>query len=143
MMYSSWDTEWNGLDFLPLWAIFCPFIPPSPPPPPPLTRSPLTTRKIKILKKWENDLELASFYACLLQITIIWCILTETWSATDFFLSFLAIFCIFYPSNNLENQNFEKMRKGPTFVVILHSSTKNQDHMMYASWDMECDRQIS
>ena len=64
------------------------------PPPSPPTRSPLTTRKIKILKKWENDLELASFYACLLKITTIWCILPETWITTGI-LSFLAIFCTF------------------------------------------------
>ena len=137
MMYGSWDTEWNGLNFFPLWAIFCPFIPPLSPP----TRSPLTTRKIKILKKWENDLELASFYACLLKITIIWCILLRHGVRQVFFVIF-SHFLHFYPPNNLENQNFEKMRKAPTVVVILHMSTKNQDHMMYASWDMECNRQI-
>ena len=25
-------------------------------------------------------------------------------------------------------------------AIILHLCTKNHDHMMYACWDMECDR---
>ena len=50
---------------------------------------------------------------------------------------------IFYPltPNNLENQNSEKMKKAPGDVIILHMCTKNHDHMMYASWDVECDRE--
>ena len=57
------------------------------------------------------------------------------------FLSFWAIFCPFTPSNNSENQNFEKIKKGPRDVIILHMCTKNHNHMMYASWDTECNRQ--
>ena len=41
MMYGSWDIEHDGQNFLPFWTIFCPFIP-------------LTTQKIKILKKWKK-----------------------------------------------------------------------------------------
>ena len=141
MMYSSWDTEWNGLNFLPLWAIFCPFIPPSPHPPPhPLTANNAENQNSEKMRKWSGVgiiLRMPTSNHDHMMYTY-W-----DMECDRFFLSFLAIFCIFYPSNNLENQNFEKMRKGPTFVVILHSSTKNQDHMMYASWDMECDRQIS
>ena len=57
------------------------------------------------------------------------------------FLSFWAIFCPFYPPNNPENQNFEKMKETPGDIIILHMSTINENHMMYDSWDMECDRQ--
>ena len=32
------------------------------------------------------------------------------------------------------------MRKLAGDIITLHRCTKNQDHMMYASWDMECDR---
>ena len=44
------------------------------------------------------------------------------------------------------NQNFEKKKKkrkkkkAHGDVIILHMCTKNHNHMMYASWDMECDR---
>ena len=41
MMYGSWDIEHNGQKFLSFWTIFCPF-------------SPLTTQKIKNLKKWKK-----------------------------------------------------------------------------------------
>ena len=56
------------------------------------------------------------------------------------FLWFWAIFCPFTPSNNSENQNFEKIKKGPRDAIILHMCTKNHNHMMYASWDTECNR---
>ena len=49
MMSGSWDTEWDKQDFLSFWAIFALLLPP------------VTTRKIKILKKWEKFLEI-SFY---------------------------------------------------------------------------------
>ena len=51
------------------------------------------------------------------------------------FLSFWAIFCPFtpppFPRNNLENQNFEKMKKAcGNVIIILHTCTKNHDHMI-------------
>ena len=57
-----------------------------------------------------------------------------------FFLSFWHIFLLFYLPNNLENQNFEKMKKLYGDVIILHLSNKNHYHIMYASWHMECNR---
>ena len=45
-----------------------------------------------------------------------------------------------HPPNNSENQNFVKTKKAPGDVTIFHMRTKNYNHMMYASWDMECDR---
>ena len=35
----------------------------------------------------------------------------------------------------------KKMKKAPAKVVILHICTKTHVHMMYAPWDMECERQ--
>ena len=51
-------------------------------------------------------------------------------------------FLPFHPPNNPQNQNFEKMKKASGGVIILHMCTKNQDHMIYPSWDVECDKQI-
>ena len=45
------------------------------------------------------------------------------------------------PPTNQSNQNFEIMKKGLGDVIILHMRSKNQDDVMYASWDMECHRQ--
>ena len=51
----------------------------------------------------------------------------------------LGHFLPFYPTNNPKNQNFEKMKKIPGDIIILHKCTKNHDHMLYWSRDM-CDR---
>ena len=76
---------------------------------------------------------------------IIWCMIPEIWSMTDrIFFSFWTIFCPFTPptpSDNPENQNFEKMKIAPGDIIILHKCTINDNHMIYGSWDMMCTRQ--
>ena len=59
---------------------------------------------------------------------------------TEFFV-ILGRFLSFYPPNNPKNQNFEKIKKPPGDIIILHMCTINDSHMMYGSWDMECDGQ--
>ena len=49
-MCGSWDMEHDGQN-LSFWTVFCPF-------------TPLTTQKIKILKKWKKNLEILPFYKC-------------------------------------------------------------------------------
>ena len=78
-----------------------------------------------------------SFYTCVPKTKIIWGAAPDIRRETEFFV-ILDHFWPFYP-NNLGNQNFEKMKKTSGDVIILHMCTKNR-HMMYASWDMECDR---
>ena len=51
------------------------------------------------------------------------------------FLSFWTIFWPFTPPNNPKNQNFEKMKKMPGDIIILHKCTKNHNHMLHCSWD--------
>ena len=47
-----------------------------------------------------------------------------------------------FPLNNLKNQNFEKMKKTtPGEITILNMCTIHENHMMYGSWDMECNAQ--
>ena len=55
-------------------------------------------------------------------------------------LLFWTIFCPFSPPDNLENQNFEKIKKAPEDIIILHKCTINDIYMMYGSWDMKCDK---
>ena len=38
-----------------------------------------------------------------------------------------------YPTNNSENQDFEKMKKKPGDIIILHKCNTNDNHMMYGS----------
>ena len=42
----------------------------------------------------------------------------------------------FYPYNTLKNENFKKMKKYHTDIIISHICTKSHDHMLYCSWDM-------
>ena len=49
------------------------------------------------------------------------------------FLSFWDCFLLFYPPNNLKNENFEKLRKTPGDIIILHMCTINYNYMMYGS----------
>ena len=53
---------------------------------------------------------------------------------TKFFV-ILDLFLLFYPLNNLKNQNFDKLKKVSGDIIILHMCTKNYDHIMYGSYD--------
>ena len=70
----------------------------------------------------------------------VWFLRYEAWQ-TEFFVS-LDCFFPFYPSNNQKNQNFEKLKKNPGDIIILHKCPKNHDHMLCCSWDMAHDEYI-
>ena len=57
----------------------------------------------------------------------------EIQSETDRIFGHFGPFFALSLSNKPENQNFEKLKKAPEDVTILHLCTKNYDHMMYAS----------
>ena len=89
-------------------------------------------------KKWKNEkkcMKILWFYTCLPQMVII------KEHDRQKFLSYWTIFLPFYPPNNPQNQNFEKMKAMPG-DVILQKCTKNHDHILYCSWDMACDGRI-
>ena len=52
----------------------------------------------------------------------------------------LGHFCPFTLLKTVKKK-FEKMKKIAGDIIILHMCTKNHNHMMYNSWDMEWDRQ--
>ena len=58
----------------------------------------------------------------------------KIWSMAD------RIFSHFGP-NSSENQNCEKLKKTPGEIIILHKCTIKDNHMIYGSWDMTCNRQ--
>ena len=64
----------------------------------------------------------------------------EIWCVTDVIFFHFGPFLPFYSPNSPKNQNFEKLKKIPGDIIILHSCTKNYDQMMYGSWDTLCDR---
>ena len=59
---------------------------------------------------------------------------------TEFFV-ILGYFLLFHPHDNSENQKFGKLKTLSRDIVVLHMCTINDNHMMYGSWDMKCNRQ--
>ena len=125
LRYGVQQTEF----FFSFWTILCPFTPP-----------PLTTQRIKILKKWKETLETSSFYSSVPWMAIIWYMVPEISTATDkIFFVILGDFLAFYP-NIPKNENLKKMKQKPGYIIILHNCTKSYDYRLYCSWDMVCDR---
>ena len=101
------------------WAIFCPF-------------TPLTTQKIKLLKKWKTHMKISSFYICVPKITIIWCMLPVIWVQHTIFChfgSFFALLPLYWPP---KIKNREKIRR----YFLFRMCTINKD-----SWDIRRNRQ--
>ena len=117
IMYGSWDIRHLDIrDISSFWAIFCP-----------LTL--LTTRKIKILKKWKKTLEDIILHKSNINHDhMLYCSWNIVRDGCHLYFSFWAIFC-----------NFEKMKKMPGYTITLHMLTKNHDHIMYSSWNMARD----
>ena len=89
------------------------------------TPSPLTTQRIKILKKWKKKNTWR--YHHFTQVH-------HKWQSYDFWSTW-AIFCPFSPlpppsHNSLKNKNFKKRKKNPGDIIILHKCTKNHDHRL-------------
>ena len=73
---------------------------------------------------------------------IIWYMIPEILSITDRVFSHFGPFFGLSPPSNPENQNFFKNeKKTPGDIIILHKYTLNDNHMIYGSWDVKCNRQ--
>ena len=129
MMCGSWDMEHNNKqNFLSFWTIFA-LLPPYEP------------RKSKFCKNEQHNRRYYHFTNAY-----------HKWQSYDLWFlryemqqtEFLVILdrCLpFYPPNNLKNQNFEKLKKTPGYIIILHMCTINDNQMRYGSWAIEYDRQ--
>ena len=150
MIYSSWDIECDGLKlvimghFLPfytLWSeadwIFYHFGPFSPFYPPP----PLTTQKIKILKKWKKASRdtIIQYTWCVPKIMIIWCMLPEIWSVTHNFLSFWAILFPFVSLKTLKIEIWKNIKKTWRYYPFTHVYHKWRSYdvsfLKYKAWE--------
>ena len=130
MMYGSWDKEHNRQNFLSFWTIFCPFA----------LLPPYGSSKPKFWKNEENPWRYYHFTYVYQkwQSYDVW-FLRYGVQQTHFFviLHHFFPFCILNP----KNKKFEKMKKTPEDIIILHMCTINDNHMIYGSWDMKHDRQ--
>ena len=115
--------------FLEIWSvtdiifshleIFCPF-------------ASLATQKIKTEMKI-MPVDIITLHMCTINENhMIVCFLRYGVRWTEFFV-ILDHFLPFYPPNNPKNQNFEKLKKTPGGIIILHKCTKNHDQMLYCS----------
>ena len=93
------------------WSIFLPFY------------TPIITQKIKILKTWKNHLEILSFYTCPINDNHM---MYGSWDMKCDRQIFLSFWMGFDPPNILKNQNFEKLKKTPGYIIILHMCSINQ-----------------
>ena len=122
IMYGSWDMEHNGHNFLSFWTIFCPF-------------TTLTTQKIKILKKGKKPWRYYHF--------------THVFDKWQKFLSFWTLFHPLTPLTTWKikilkkwkKQNKKQTNKQTKTPREITMCTIHEYHMMYGSWDMECNGQ--
>ena len=108
---------------------FLPFYPPS-----------LTIQKLKISKKWEKIPGDMRYHHCteVYQKSGLYVILFLRYGARQVWLLFciLGYFLLFYPLTAQRTKILKKWKKSHGDIIILHSFTKNYDHMLYCSWDM-------
>ena len=126
-IWSAWQTE-----FFVILDHFFPFY------------HPLMIPNIKILKKMEKmPGNIISFYTYM-------CTINEdnmihgSWNIRcerQKILIFWAIFCPFSPLKTWKIKILKKWKKTTRDIINLHKCTKNDNHMVYGSWDMKSDRQ--
>ena len=92
---------------------------------------PTKTRNMKISTKMRKTLEISPFYTSVpkIMIMIICYTVPEKWHVTHviFIFDFWLFFALL-PPNSPKNQNFEKIKKLPGDIIILHVCTKNHNH---------------
>ena len=96
MLHCSWDMVHEGCNYFSFWDFFCPF-------------TSLTAQKIKIKKKWKNNLEISWFYKWVPKIMIRWCTVPEIWCMRD--VSYFSFRAIFFPFTPLTAQKIKILKK--------------------------------
>ena len=126
IMYGSWDTDHDRQKNVCHFRLFSALLL-------------LKPRKSKFCKKEKNAWRYHHFtqvyHKC--QSYDAWFLRYEV-QQTNFFV-ILSHFLPFYHNNNPNNQNFDKLKKMPGYIIILHRCTKNHDHREYCSWYMAHD----
>ena len=113
MIYGSCCSMRDRQNFLSFSAISCPF-------------TPLSTQKIKILKKWKIFLEVLSFYTSVSKIMIICYTVSEmVCDGCNFYFSILAIFCPFTPLTIWKIKIKKKKKKKKRLEVSFYTCIPN------------------
>ena len=101
MMYGSRDMKCDRQNFCHFGTFFA-LLPP------------LTTQKIKILKKWRKHMEISSFYTSVPKIMIIYCSLDMASNRFNYF----SFWAIFYPFTSLTAQKIKILKKWKKHLEI-------------------------
>ena len=123
MMCGSWDMTCNKQNFFVILDRFLPLIN-------------LTFEK---MKKPPGDIIILQ--GSNINDNHIMCGSWDTKCDRQIFLSFWTIFALLIPQQP-KKLKFWKNKKKPGDITILLMCTLNENHMMYVSWDMECDTQF-
>ena len=122
MTHGCWDVERNEQNFFSFWIIFCRF-------------ASITTQKIRFSKKQKKTTgDIIILHLCTINDNHM---MNGSWDMErdgQIFFFILGHFLPFYPTNNPQNQNFEKMKKLFGDIIILHKFAKKHDHMLYCLW---------
>ena len=125
MMYGSWDMKRDRQNFFFILGHFFPFYP---------TNNPKNQNREK-MKKTPGDIIILHLRTRN-DDHMLYCSWDIAHNKIKFLFFTLGYFFPFYPPNRPKYQNFHKMKKMPGAFIILHRCTKNNDHMMYSTWDM-------
>ena len=82
-------------------------------------------------------LEILSFYTCVPQMMIKWCMVPETSTVTIFF--HFGLYFALLPPNSPKNKKLKKLKKTSGDNMIFHKCTKNHYYLLYCSWDKARD----
>ena len=123
MMYGFWDIKHNRQNFLSFWTIFYPiyYLPNNP-----------ENQNFENMKKTPGGIIILN--RCTINENRM---MYDSWDMEhdrQNLFSFWSIFCPFTPPltpYNPENQNFEKIKKPPGDIIILHKCTINDNHIWY------------
>ena len=127
MMYGSWDMERHRQNSLSFWTILPSY---------PTLKKP-KNQNFEKMKKTHGDIIILHKYT-----TNDNPMMYGSWDMKcdgQNFLSFWTIFCPFTPETTQQIKILKKWKKTPGGIIILHTCTKNHDHMLYCSSDMMCD----
>ena len=123
-MYASWDIECDRQSFV-IWVIFCS----------------LPHYWLKKLKFWDIEKMPGRIISLNLCITIDNHMMYVSQDAEHDRHNFLSFWTAIYLLTTRKIKILKKWEDSSGDVIILQMCIKNHDHMMYASWDIECDRQ--
>ena len=124
IMYASWDIECDRQSFV-IWVIFCS----------------LPHYWLKKLKFWDIEKMPGRIISLNLCITIDNHMMYVSQDAEHDRHNFLSFWTAIYLLTTRKIKILKKWEDSSGDVIILQMCIKNHDHMMYASWDIECDRQ--